>query len=68
MEPEDITARFVDLNREDLGKLRESRKDFLSEFNENELQHLISRWERKIRLAEIDNLKWFMFKARKASE
>ena len=63
----DITARFVELNQEDLTKLRARREDFLSEFDESEVQHLIARWEKKIRLAETDNLKWFMFKARKAS-
>ena len=66
VQSEDITPRFIELNEQDLAQLVQRRDEFLSEFEETELTHLIERWKKKIRFAKGDDLTWLLFKARKS--
>ena len=62
---EDITPRFIELNEQDLTQLIQRRDEFLSEFDETELTHLIDRWKKKLRFAQGGDLTWLLFMARK---
>jgi phosphoethanolamine N-methyltransferase len=66
IQSEDITPHFIELNEHDLAQLIQRRDEFLSEFEETELAHLIERWKKKIRFAEGGDLTWLSFKAKKS--
>ena len=60
---EDITTAFVDSLRQEQERLVDDRAAFLREFDENDYDYLINRWDKKIRFCERDDLKWGLFVA-----
>ena len=60
---EDITAAFVDGLRKEQGRIVDDRDAFLSEFDEDDYDYLITRWDKKIRFCERGDLKWGLFVA-----
>ena len=62
---EDITTAFVDALRQEQERLVDNREAFLREFDENDHDHLIDRWDKKIRFCERGDFKWGLFVAMK---
>ena len=62
---EDNTQAFIDSLREEQQDLHNNRERFLREFNENDFDYLMNRWDRKIRFCEQGDLKWALCIARK---
>ncbi len=60
---EDITAAFVDDLRREQRRLVDDRDAFLGEFDEDDYEYLITRWDKKIRFCERGDLKWGLFVA-----
>ena len=60
---EDITAAFVDDLRQEQRRLVDDRDAFLGEFDEDDYEYLITRWDKKIRFCERGDLKWGLFVA-----
>ena len=59
----DQTDLFIELNKADLSRLLTQKTEFLERYSEMELQHLVTRWERKIAMSEEGSLRWFKFTA-----
>ena len=62
---EDNTRTFIDFLRDEQESLHKNREGFLREFNENDFDYLMNRWDRKIRFCEQGDLKWALFIAKK---
>ena len=62
---EDNTQAFLDSLREEQKDLNNNRERFLREFNENDFDYLMNRWEKKIRFCEQGDLKWALCIAKK---
>lgn len=62
---QDISSMFNELNRADLKILDTQRSTFLSDFTEEELNHLIIRWKKKISYTEDGYMKWLKLVGRK---
>jgi phosphoethanolamine N-methyltransferase len=62
---EDNTQAFKDFLRDEQEDLHNNRERFLLEYNEQDFDYLMNRWEMKIRFCEQGDLKWALCMANK---
>ena len=62
---EDITDEFIEGLRAGRAHLVDNSADFLQNFSQADLDHLIERWDQKIGFCEIGDWRWGLFIARK---
>lgn len=62
---EDITLEFIAGLKAGRARLLKNSAQFLQQFSQYDLDHLISRWDQKIHFCEIGDFRWGLFIARK---
>jgi phosphoethanolamine N-methyltransferase len=62
---EDITPEYVETHKAGRDILLQNSTEFLRDFSQSDLDHLVERWNKKIRFCENGDLKWGLFIARK---
>ncbi len=62
---DDATDRFVEILREEEGRLVNNRADFLASFSETDLDYLVDRWNMKIGFCQAGDMKWGIYVADK---
>ncbi|HET7770549.1 MAG TPA: methyltransferase domain-containing protein [Chloroflexota bacterium] len=63
----DLTARFAETLREERAELLARREQFLAQFEREDLEYLVSRWEKKDAFCRERHLAWGCFTGRRAA-
>jgi phosphoethanolamine N-methyltransferase len=63
---DDATAKFVEILRDEVRRLREQRTDFVGAFSEEDLNYIIDRWEMKVGFCQAGDMKWGIYLGTKA--
>ena len=63
---EDITDAYMHAYREEQNAFAANRSVFLHEFGESDYNYLMNRWDEKISMCALGDLKWGLFIAHKS--
>lgn len=58
---EDMTAQFIALMEREQGDLVRRRDEFLQEFDEQDYDYLVTRWDSKLRFCREGDFRWGLF-------